>query len=327
MGDFIENNKVISTPHIFGCSLRNISVSASSTSGSLASITIEVVQEPGQTFSLLEINPTLLSLQTFNLQFEALNIEGVVKGYDFSEIDMNGTGVFSVYLEEVPTSNAFINVLLPNTEELISIHSENEEILTLRRGYSIIEGVTEFHRVTDDSLFLLVAGLPQTNVKRAVQINDDISKTEDGVNQIMTQFDVNGIKTRYSKSFKPNSGDAKLDEIEKDVDDLTELQELERNYEWERPTGGLGEITSKSGPLYDIRRINTIDTDPVAAIKLGIPLTTLFPEWLNVRNLAEPFNSPGYLSIGTRVNVNIYNEDGHHVPYIEVSPQVFAPPI
>jgi hypothetical protein len=333
MGEFIEDNVVVRAPRIFGCSLRSLSVSAPSTSGSLGSITVEVVQdlENGDRFTLLEIPPTLLSLQVYDLSLEALNIRGVIKGYDYTEIDIGGTGVFSVYLEEESTYNRFINWNVPSIGGLVSLHNENNEIITLKRGYSIVKGATEFHKVTEESLFLLVAGLPQTNVKRAVQISeDDIIKTEEGVNQIMVQFDVNGVKTRYSKNFNPNSDEEKLNELEEDVDELIDSEDNRKRYEWERPTGGLGVIVSNSGPFYNIRRINGIDFDKFSSI--GVPQIVGFPEWRDTRNLAEPLNSPGYLANGTTVTVNIYNlgegtSSGPYVPYIEVAPTLFAPPV
>jgi len=332
MGNFIENNKVIRTPRIFGCSLRSLSVSAPSTSGSLGSITVEVVQdlERGDRFTLLEIPPTLLSLQIYDLSLEALNIRGVIKGYDYTERDIGGTGVFSVYLEEEPTWNQFINYNVPDTEALVSLHDENQEIITLKRGYTIVQGATEFHKVTDESLFLLVAGLPQTNVKRAVKLNEeDIIKTEQGVNQIVVQCDVNGIKTRYAKNFNPNSDDNKLDELEEDVDDLGDLGDNRYNYEWIKPMGGLGITVSNSGPFYNIRRVNNSDISGNPFSNIGVNEIMFFPEWTNVRNLAEPLNSPGYLPNGTKVNVNIYHEgdNGSYIPYIEVTPTLFAPPI
>lgn len=332
MGDFIEDNRVIRAPRIFGCSLRSLSVSAPSTSGSLGSITVEVIQdlENGDRFTLLEVPPTLLSLQTYDLTLEALSIRGVIKGYDFTEIDIGGTGVFTVYLEEEPTYNRFINWNIPDIGGLVSIHNENEEIITLKRGYSIVQGVTEFHKVTEESLFLLAAGLPQTNVKRAVQIGEnDVIKTEQGVNQIVVQFDVNGIKTRYTKSFNPNSDEEKLDDLEEDVDELIDLEDTRKRYEWTKPTGGLGITVSHSGPFYNIRRLNNEDITGNPFSNIGVNDIVFYPEWTSVRNLAEPLDSPGYLPDGTKVNVNIYHvgNNGTYTPYIEVTPTLFAPPV
>lgn len=130
-----------------------------------------------------------------------------------------------------------------------------------------------------------------------------------------------------------------IEELDQEVTELNErLGELEEEavrwhggkalleFNYKNPTGGLGVITAVGpGPYYDIRRLNYKDIDPE-----GFALGGIFAqdEWIRVRNLAEPEDSPGWIPMGTKVTVNIFteNETGPFVPYIEQTPQVFAPP-
>jgi hypothetical protein len=69
------------------------------------------------------------------------------------------------------------------------------------------------------------------------------------------------------------------------------------------------EITGKSidGPYYDVA---------------GAGLS-----YTSVPNLGESSDSPGYLSLGLKVIVNVVWEEGVYYPKIEVTPPTFAPPI
>lgn len=101
-------------------------------------------------------------------------------------------------------------------------------------------------------------------------------------------------------------------------------------YDLIKPTGGMGIIVGPAGggPFYQVRRLSNIDIDPETFQRFA-PGTFFLPEWDRVRNLAEPLDSPGYLLPGTQVTVQIYqlSELSEGVPFIEQSPQVFAPPI
>ncbi len=96
-------------------------------------------------------------------------------------------------------------------------------------------------------------------------------------------------------------------------------------YTMRHPEGGRGIIAAVGpGPHYTIRRMNYAD------LGAGPSKISIFaaPEWTDVRNLAEPDNSPGWLPIGTFVSVSIFSDsdDGPFIPYIEQTPQVFSPP-
>lgn len=106
--------------------------------------------------------------------------------------------------------------------------------------------------------------------------------------------------------------------------------ELERmQYDLAKPTGGLGVIVGPAGggPFYEIRRLNNVDLDPQTFSRFGPGM--FVSEWPRVRNLAEPVDSPGFLAPGTRVTVNIFQEreNSGGIPFIEQSPQTFAPPL
>lgn len=99
-----------------------------------------------------------------------------------------------------------------------------------------------------------------------------------------------------------------------------------------RPEGGLGVILGTefvTGPFYTVRRVSYQDIDPQTFAGNAMAESYFLSEWHNVRNLAEDEYSPGLLLPGTRVTVSIFSEHdetGPWVPYIEQTPQVFAPP-
>ncbi len=100
---------------------------------------------------------------------------------------------------------------------------------------------------------------------------------------------------------------------------------------YDKPDGGLGVISVKEGgPFYAVRRLDYQDIDPQTYAG-GFDTTGSYflAEWTGVRNLAEPANSPGLLTVGTRVTISIFSQeglDGPYVPYMEQTPQVFSPP-
>lgn len=128
----------------------------------------------------------------------------------------------------------------------------------------------------------------------------------------------------------------RLEDLKKDnqkADEQLKLSSPDMEYIYQKPEGGLGVIEGKesvTGPFYFVRRLNYADIDPQTfAGGLNITKSYFNAEWHNVRNLAEPADSFGYLLPGTRVTVSIFSEgvDRPQVPYIEQNPQVFAPPI
>jgi len=154
----------------------------------------------------------------------------------------------------------------------------------------------------------------------------------EGPEQINVQLSPNGITTSYVYSKAPSQLDLEIQGLRSSVQDgLQTLGTLELDrWKWdiEKPTGGLGVIVAHvGGPFYQIRRLNNVDLDPQTFSRFGPGM--FVSEWPRVRNLAEQEASPGYLSPGTRVTVSIFKEreSSFGVPYIEQSPQVFAPPI
>jgi len=132
-----------------------------------------------------------------------------------------------------------------------------------------------------------------------------------------------------------------LEPKEKQIDELLadqkgenelSLNKADRAYVYKKPEGGLGVIVDveQGGPFYTVNRLNYADIDPnTFAGGLNISESYFFSEWKHVRNLAEDADSPGFLLPGTRVTVSIFadKEEGPFVPYMEVTPPVFAPPI
>jgi len=128
----------------------------------------------------------------------------------------------------------------------------------------------------------------------------------------------------------------RLEDLKKDnqkADEQLKLSAPDMEYIYQKPEGGLGVVVGKegvTGPFYFVRRLNYADIDPQTfAGGLNITESYFLSEWHNVRNLAEPEDSFGYLLPGTRVTVSIFSEgiDRPQVPYIEQSPEIFAPPI
>jgi len=207
---------------------------------------------------------------------------------------------------------------------------------------------------------LEVAGIPQVNIGQAVGLGGSIT-------EVFIRFDSNGVTTRYTMNLytrelgefkrkqqedreRQQEDDEKepedeFPEIKDDLemppdpeaapetDDEDELQgptQEMMEYVYQKPEGGLGVISVKEGgPFYAVRRLNYVDIDPETfAGGLDITGSYFLSEWTNVRNLAEPENSPGLLPVGTRVTVSIFSESEHgpYVAYIEQTPQVFSPP-
>jgi len=202
---------------------------------------------------------------------------------------------------------------------------------------------------------LEVAGLPRKEAFDGTIFPDGAK-----ISRISVSFSVEGIKTIYYIKSEPivekprdeigtmpddpvlESGesdaaaqiDPVIDEYELPHDlEQVGLSDAEKSYIYKKPEGGLGVIVGKessTGPFYFVRRLNYADIDPQTfAGGLNITESYFLSEWHNVRNLAEPEDSFGYLLPGTRVTVSIFSEGEHRpqVPYIEQTPQVFAPPI
>lgn len=204
---------------------------------------------------------------------------------------------------------------------------------------------------------LEVAGIPAVNIGQSIGKGGSIT-------DIFIRFDQNGITTRYSmKLYTKELGEfkhkkqkeqeeqeiedekQKEDEFPETKDDLETPPETEnesdteglsgpkkatREYVYQKPEGALGIIDFKEGgPFYTVRRLNYADIDPdTFAGGANITGSYFLAEWNNVRNLAEPENSPGLLPVGTRVTVSIFSEGENRpqVAYIEQTPQVFSPP-
>ncbi len=106
-------------------------------------------------------------------------------------------------------------------------------------------------------------------------------------------------------------------------------------YWYPKMQGGRGIIKGRSvrGPFYSIQKLGLVDINPQIGSILS-SVTNVFEGWNDVRNLAEPLASPGYLQIDDLVDVKIFFEglqagsDPFEIgtPFIEVAPQVFAPP-
>ena len=126
---------------------------------------------------------------------------------------------------------------------------------------------------------------------------------------------------------------------EKVVDDLlgalSDLNWDSVEYWHPKLQGGRGKIIGKQSgaPFYNVQKLGLVDINPRAGsalINVGLGVTG----WNDCRNLAEPLSSPGYLQIGDLVDVKIFfdglssGEDPFEIgtPFIEVAPQVFAPP-
>jgi len=83
-----------------------------------------------------------------------------------------------------------------------------------------------------------------------------------------------------------------------------------RSFDKQKPASGSGVIVSKTllGPFYQVRRLNNKDINPLSFS--GFILDGFFlAEWQNVRNMAEPPGSFGYLLPGQRVNIQIFQDD------------------
>jgi len=201
---------------------------------------------------------------------------------------------------------------------------------------------------------LEVAGLPRNEAIDGTVFPDGAM-----VSRISISFSTDGIKTIYYIKSEPlakqETGPAaenmpddpvlETDDSAAEIDPVITEEELphdleqvglsdeEMEYIYKKPEGGLGVVVGKegvTGPFYFIRRLNYADIDPQTfAGGLNITESYFLSEWHDVRNLAEPAESFGYLLPGTRVTVKIFSEGEHRpqVPYIEQTPQVFAPPI
>lgn len=207
---------------------------------------------------------------------------------------------------------------------------------------------------------LEVAGIPVVNIGQSI-INGS------SITEIFIRFDANGVTTRYIMSLysrelsafkkrkqierekdqigqekEPEDEFAEIDNdlevppdpestSEDDMDDLAGPSTPTQEFIYDKPDGGLGIISVKEGgPFYAVRRLNYQDIDPQSfAGGLNITNSYFLSEWTNVRNLAEPANSPGLLTVGTRVTISIFSNTDEHGPfvaYMEQTPQVFSPP-
>lgn len=203
---------------------------------------------------------------------------------------------------------------------------------------------------------LEVAGIPAVNIGQAVGIGGSIT-------EVFIRFDNNGVTTRYVMNlFTRELGEFKRRkriELEKDTiledqkleDEFPEINtdlelpplpdpspekddlkgpKLDTKFVYDKPEGGMGIISAKTGgPFYAVRRTNYADIDPQTfAGGLNITNSYFLSEWVNVRNLSEPENSPGLLIVGTKVTISIFADSqfGPFVPYMEITPQVFSPP-
>jgi len=202
---------------------------------------------------------------------------------------------------------------------------------------------------------LEVAGLP-----REEAVNGTVFPDGAMISRISISFGVEGIKTIYYITSEPivqtdppkadkMPDDPVLDSTESDAaaesDPVIKEEELphdleqvglsdkEMAYIYKKPEGGLGVVVGKegvTGPFYTVRRLNYADIDPQTfAGGLNITESYFLAEWKDVRNLAEPADSFGYILPGTRVTVSIFSEGEHRpqVAYFEQTPPVFAPPI
>ena len=202
---------------------------------------------------------------------------------------------------------------------------------------------------------LEVAGLP-----REEAVNGTVFPDGAMISRISISFGVEGIKTIYYITSEPivqtdppkadkMPDDPVLDSTESDAaaesDPVIKEEELphdleqvglsdkEMAYIYKKPEGGLGVVVGKegvTGPFYTVRRLNYADIDPQTfAGGLNITESYFLAEWKDVRNLAEPADSFGYILPGTTVTVSIFSEGEHRpqVAYFEQTPPVFAPPI
>ncbi len=150
------------------------------------------------------------------------------------------------------------------------------------------------------------------------------------------------------------------EELRDEIDEIfEELKPPVNTWLWstERPKAGMGIIASKdTGPFYNINRVDqVISLNPfdTAGFK-----SEIFTEWTKVRNIAENDDSPGYLQVGERVEITLYDtgqviargtdpgpigdaeddfgggamhvsvdDDTRKVPIISKTPTVFAVPI
>lgn len=205
---------------------------------------------------------------------------------------------------------------------------------------------------------LEVAGIPTVNIGQPIGEGGSIT-------EIFIRFDANGITTRYVMNlFTRELGEFKRRkrvEHEKDIiadqikpedefpqiktdietppspetapeeEQQFEMGENDRSYVYAKPDGGMGIIDIREGgPFYTVRRVNYADINPdTFAGGLNITGSYFLAEWKGVRNLSEPINSPGLLALGTRVTISIFSdkESGPFVPYMEITPQVFSPPV
>jgi len=205
---------------------------------------------------------------------------------------------------------------------------------------------------------LEVVGTPKVNIGQAVGLGGSIT-------EVFVRFDDNGVTTRYGmnlytrelgefKRKRQQERETDQAEAEKEPDDefpevkddlqappspeaAPEQEDLQGPTDilWDvtmdKPEGGMGVIQAVEGggPYYTVRRLNYRDIDAAGSVTDPLLLRAFVPEWTHVRNLAEPFNSPGWLPIGTRVTVSIYSEGplGPFVEYIEQTPPTFAPPL
>lgn len=206
---------------------------------------------------------------------------------------------------------------------------------------------------------LEVAGIPTVNIGQAIGLGGSIT-------EIFIRFDNSGVTTRYVINlFTRELGEFKRRKQEKkEKEEIVEEKEPEddfpevidavetppepepapeveeevgglddagKEFVFQKPEGGLGVISVKGGgPFYAVRRLSYQDLDSQSfAGGLDITGAWFLAEWQNVRNLAEPENSPGLLLVGTRVTVSIFSErdtSGPYIPFIEQTPQVFSPP-
>jgi hypothetical protein len=128
-----------------------------------------------------------------------------------------------------------------------------------------------------------------------------------------------------------SSSPDELDRHDEVIDDvlgeLGSLASLGAAIDFAQLEGGAGVVTGKTlstGPYYEVRRLASVDIDPQSfAGRITLPIG-----WSRVRNLAEPDNSFGYLLPGTQVTVEIFrpNESSQGTPFMEQTPQTFAPP-
>ena len=301
---------------------------------------------------------------TFQTDLTKIEIDNSLAPWMFNRNDLTNSEALSL-LDRFTLQNIFYNLPRKKTLETMDITVIDLPKVTIGeiiQGGSVISQISITIGIDGISTRYQAKTFSGSLIKK---LEKDFTRQQskfqrkDVIDECKREKDKNDLRQEEEIDDTLNPQDV-AEELRDEIDEVfEELKPPVNTWLWatERPKAGMGIITSKeTGPFYNINR-----TDQVITLS---PFDTtgfkseIFTEWTKVRNIAEDDNSPGFLRVGERVEVTLYDtgqpiprgtepgsigdaeddfgggamhvsvdDDTRKVPIISKSPTVFAPPV